>query len=135
MWIWSVEGATKTTAYEKNVWKLWSDVNKWPIWDQELQWSKLNGPFKIGSKGELKPKGWPVTKFALTEVTENQSFSNIGYMPFTTHKFEHSLTKLKNGKLMITHKATVHGLLAPLLSFVMKRNLAKRIAKRCCRGS
>lgn len=112
-------------ATPKAVWELWTDVENWPTWDDEVEWSQLDGPFQAGTTGQLKPKGGPAIAFTLTDVKSGKAFSNLSQIPMTTILFEHTLTPTDNFQLLIKHHVTVSGLLAPLLYFTMRKNLQK----------
>lgn len=126
MFKWEVKAEAITTASVKDVWKLWSDVSSWSHWSRDLEWSRLEGPFAIGSTGLIKPKGWPESSFILTEIQEGKSFSNKSLLPKTNMIFAHEMTAEKNG-VRIMHKVTVQGLLAPLLWFTMRWMLKKSL--------
>ena len=65
--MWEAKYSVKTKAKKEAIWKLWTDVENWKEWDKSVKWSNINGDFKIGTKGKLKPKEGPVTNFELIE--------------------------------------------------------------------
>jgi len=125
MFKWVVTAKAKTKANPRDIWNLWVDVPSWPKWDHELEWSFLDGPFKVGSTGKLKPKGWFASKFSLVSVEEGKAHSDRTEMPFTKVIFSHSLTSSENGQVAIVHHVEVSGLLAPLLWLTMRRTIKK----------
>lgn len=38
----------------------WADMSTWPQWNTDTEWVRLDGPFRTGATGRLKPKGGPV---------------------------------------------------------------------------
>jgi hypothetical protein len=50
------------------VWKVWSDVDHWREWDEDIEYTKLSGPFVAGGELTLKPKGGPKVRIRLSEV-------------------------------------------------------------------
>lgn len=28
------------------IWKIWTDVNKWHTWDADIEWAKMESPFE-----------------------------------------------------------------------------------------
>ena len=50
------------------VWTVWTDVNQWHTWQDDIESAKLNGEFKKGSVIHFKPKGGPNIRLELTEV-------------------------------------------------------------------
>ena len=129
MFKWEVWAETKAKSNSECVWDIWTDVGSWPTWDHELEWSNLNGPFKIGTKGKLKPKGWPASEFCIISVEEGKSHSDKTVMPLTKIIFNHELKQLDNNTTYIRHHVTVSGLLAPLLWLTMRRTLKKGLPK------
>jgi hypothetical protein len=125
MFKWVVTAEVKTKADPRDIWNLWVDVSSWPKWDHELEWSSLDGPFKVGSTGKLKPKGWFASKFSLISVEEGKEHIDRTKMPFTRIIFSHSLMPSENGQVIIVHHVEVSGLLAPFLWLTMRRTIKK----------
>ncbi|EMO64923.1 hypothetical protein LEP1GSC133_2713 [Leptospira borgpetersenii serovar Pomona str. 200901868] len=84
-----------TQANAAKLWKLYQNVSNWKHWDHEVEESFLEGEFKTGSKRMLKPKGGPKTRFRLTEVRENEFFSDLTRLPFCKLEFKHELNRMK----------------------------------------
>lgn len=57
-----------TTATKAQIWRVWTDVETWKDWDHEIEFSRLNGPFKVGMTGCLKMHNSPVLKTKITQV-------------------------------------------------------------------
>lgn len=125
MFSWNVEASFVTHAKKEAVWKLWSDVPNWPKWDDGLEWCRIDGPFAVGSKGELKPEGAPKVRFIMTDVRPMESYSDLSFLPLTQLIFTHTMECLPNGKIMIRHRARCKGLLAPLLWLTLRKDLKK----------
>ncbi len=129
MFKWTITAEVKTKAKPRDIWNLWVDVPSWPKWDHELEWCSLDGSFKVGSTGKLKPKGWFASTFRLISVEEGKSHSDRTEMPFTKVTFHHSLAPCGNGQVSIVHRVEVSGLLAPLLWLTMRRAIKKGLPK------
>ncbi len=131
MWNWKFEVSDEGCASEENIWETWSNVTNWPEWDADLEWSKLEGPFKQGASGTLKPKNWKALPFTLSEVFPGKSFKTLTKMPLgTVCEFDHVVEKLSADRIRITHTAMVRGALAPIFRFTLKRSL--RTGLRVC---
>jgi uncharacterized protein YndB with AHSA1/START domain len=120
--MWSCEYTTETKASSKAVWRLWTDVSNWKRWDSEVLWSRLEGPFAVGTRGVLKPKHGPQAKFVLSEVQEELRFVDQTKVAGTTLTFIHELQPTPNGTKM-THRVEITGLLAPVLGATLGRQL------------
>ncbi len=119
MFKWQYSETVATHATPKQIWALWSDPQTWPVWDSELEWVKIDGPFVEGSTGTMKPREGPVVKFVLTHVEENQQFSDRANLPLTKIAFSHRYEVSEDGRGRIVHKVEMNGLLTPLFSRVI----------------
>jgi hypothetical protein len=122
---WHVQADAIAKAQPRDIWRIWTDVSNWPTWDQELEWSFISGPFKVGAKGKLKPKGWLASSFRIISVENEKSHSDITIMPLTEIVFKHWLEPYGDSKTRIYHRVEVNGFLAPLLWLTMRRTLKK----------
>lgn len=100
--------ATSNKIKAEDVWKLWSDVATWHIWDEGIETCSLEGTFTTGSKGTLTPKGAPALPFLMTDVTSHESFTNETEFPGATLTFHHFLEQTPGG-LKVTHQVTISG--------------------------
>lgn len=116
--MWTTEVSRKTSAKKEEIWRLWADVPHWNVWDKEVETSELFGEFRTGTKGVLKPKGGPQTRFEMTECTPLQSFTDRSFLPLCQMDFIHTLTETKEG-LIVTHKVVMTGLMTFLFSKVI----------------
>ena len=119
MFTWQHSEKVVTNATSKQIWALWQDAATWPRWDSELEWVKLGGPFVVGTKGSMKPRGGPVVAFELTYVEENKQFIDCAKLPLTTLAFTHRYEVLAGGGAQIVHAVEMRGLLAPLFGRVI----------------
>ena len=116
--MWTTEVSRKTTATKEEIWKLWSNVSHWNLWDKEVESSELFGEFKEGAKGILKPVDGPKTKFEMIECTKLKSFTDRSFLPLCKMDFIHSLKETKDG-IELTHKVIMTGFLTILFSKVI----------------
>ena len=116
--MWTTEVSRKTTATKEQIWKLWTDVPNWNVWDAEVETSELFGQFQTGTKGILKPAGGPKTKFEMAECTELKSFTDRSFLPLCKMDFIHTMNETEEG-LEITHKVIMTGFMTFLFSKVI----------------
>lgn len=125
MWI---RTYTKTVAGVKkeDVWKVWTDVNNWPTWHGDLEYCKLEGPFKVGNFFMLKPKGVGAVKIMITDIQEGYSFTDctsfFGAKMIDTHALEETSEGLK-----LTNTLKVTGPLKWLWIKLVAQNVADTI--------
>ncbi len=120
--MWTTETSKITTATKEQIWKLWTDVPHWNIWDKEVETSILFGEFRKGTKGVLKPVGGPKAKFEMIECTEFKSFTDRSFLPLCTMDFIHDMTETNAG-LVITHKVVMSG----FMTFLFSRVIGKKV--------
>ncbi len=60
-----IKHTVETTASPEAIWEIWQDVANWNTWDHDIEFSAIDGPFKAGTTGNLKPKGGPVVTLSL----------------------------------------------------------------------
>ena len=80
------------------IWDVWTDVNKWHTWQDDIEYAKLTDEFKQGSIIHFKPKGGPNIKIELTEVRPNSIFIDLTRFP---------LAKMYDSHELIDHGDTV----------------------------
>jgi hypothetical protein len=120
MFRWTHEERVPTTATAAQVWALWSKPETWGTWDDELEWVKLQGPFVVGTRGTMKPKGGPVVRFTMTSVEPGKGFSDRSHLPLTSLDFTHELA---DGALI--HRVEMRGFLTPLFRRVIGATIAR----------
>jgi hypothetical protein len=59
------------------VWKLWTDVTRWPEWDVSKEIARLDGPFEVGSVGWAKQRGNLGGTFIITEIDNGRRWRPV----------------------------------------------------------
>lgn len=115
-----------TKATPKQIWSIWEDVPNWNSWDHGIEYSTINGPFKAGTTGTLKPKGGPLVHTTLTRVEPLKHFIDESRLPLTKIIVSHFLT-VSNGLTHVTHQIEMNGPLAFLFAFLIGRKMKKNL--------
>lgn len=126
--MWTKKVTIKTNATKEQIWKIWTDVNNWKIWDNEVEYSKLKGQFEVGTFGIIKPTKGPKSKFELISIDKLNEFTSRSFLPFTKMDFIHEMEE-KNSELFITHGVKIRGLLTFLFSRVVGEKLIRELPK------
>lgn len=121
-----IEHTEKTHASKEMIWSIWEDVENWNSWDHGLEFSTLDGPFKTGTTGTLKPKGGPVIKTTLTKVDPMNAFVDEAKLPLTTILMYHKIEE-GNDNLKITNRVEMYGFFAPFYAILLGRDLKKNL--------
>ena len=122
MWTKSHSIVTKEATKEQ-MWKLFTDINNWHVWNNEIEFAKLEGKFEAGNHYLIQPKNSRIVKVELLEVTENKHCLESGTFPLAKMYYDHFLEETANG-LKITSTITMKG----LLSFLWVQLVIKKIA-------
>lgn len=110
-------------ATKEQMWKLFTDINNWHVWNNEIEFAKLEGKFEAGNHYLIQPKNGRIVKVKLLEVVENKHCLEFGTFPFAKMYYNHLIEETANG-LKITNTITVKG----LLSFIWAQLVVKKIA-------
>jgi hypothetical protein len=122
MWITEFSGPSRATP--EQIWPWYERVERWAIWDPSLRKSELVGPFAVGSRGRVKPRGGPSSAIVLTVVEPGRRFTATTGLLFTTVTFEHELQPTPRGT-RITHRVCMSGALQPLVSRILGNTFAR----------
>ncbi|MCB1116053.1 MAG: SRPBCC family protein [Chlamydiia bacterium] len=108
------------------VWKLWTDINNWPVWHDDLVECKLEGEFKVGARFMLKPKGAPAVKIVLTEVVEMERFTDCALFFFAKMYNTHTI-EVKNDGVILSNELVVTGPLKWLWVKLVAKHVAESV--------
>ncbi len=126
--MWYREVTIKTNATREQIWNLWVDVENWKKWDNEVEFSQLNGNFEKGTYGILKTYKSPKAKFQIVLAKELEEFTTRSFLPLTQMDFIHKINE-KDGEIYITHGVKISGLLTFLFSRIIGQKILKELPK------
>ncbi|WP_198266476.1 hypothetical protein [sulfur-oxidizing endosymbiont of Gigantopelta aegis] len=66
-WSKSYSQTVENVGVEK-IWTVWTDINSWNTWQNDIEYAKIKGEFKAGNTFILKPKGVSEVSIELIEV-------------------------------------------------------------------
>lgn len=121
MWTGSHSERVSGLSAEK-LWTVWTDVNRWNEWQDDLEFARLEGEFREGATFALRPKGGPNVKVQLVTVKPNASFTDLTRFPLAQMTGAHDVVRVGN-ELELRTTMTVTG----PLSFLWSRLVAKGI--------
>jgi hypothetical protein len=113
------------------VWKLWTDVARWPEWDVSKEIARLDGPFEPGACGWAKQRGNLGGSFTITAVEPGRRWVTECPLPVGKVIFEHLLEPVAEGRVRVVKRAEVQGGLGSLLWLLaprMRRDTAASLA-------
>ncbi len=113
------------------VWKVWTDVARWPEWDSSKEIARLDGPFQPGACGWAKQRGNLGGSFTITTVDAGRRWVTECPVPLGKVVFDHLVEPVAEGRVRVVKKVGVQGGFAPLLRFFaprMRRDIAESLA-------
>lgn len=96
----------KVAATSSQVWEYYERIEKWFVWETDLEDISLDGEFMTGTKGSMTLKGMPPMNFKLTSVITNQEFIDVTETPMGQISFAHYIQELSDG-VMIRHSVSI----------------------------
>ena len=119
------EASLETTAAPATVWRVWSDVNHWPEWNPDMNYSRINGLLKLGATGMINTKSGGRHDVVVTHYEEGRSFElESTALPGTKMAIRATITPNASGS-RITQGFEPRGLLAPLVGAMMSGQILK----------
>jgi hypothetical protein len=113
------------------VWKIWTDVVRWPEWDVSKEIAQLDGPFEPGTRGWAKQRGNLGGSFTITEVDIGRRWVSECPMPLGKVIFDHLLEPVTEGHVRVVKRVEVQGGCAPLVRMFapkMRRDIDASLA-------
>lgn len=90
---------------KEDIWRLWTDINRWHQWHDDVDYCKIEGPFVVGNHFMLKPKGAPAVKIDLIAIDPLHTFTDctrfLGAKMFDTHKMEETAEGLRLSNTLV----------------------------------
>lgn len=121
-----IKHTIETKASPSQIWQVWQDVPNWNSWDHGIEYSTINGPFKTGTTGTLKPKGGPLVHTTLTQVEPLKQFVDESNLFLGKIIVSHFISE-KGGKREVTHQIEMTGPLSFLYAILIGRTMKKNL--------
>lgn len=110
----------------QRVWQVWTDVEKWPSWQDDVEYARLEGAFEKGTVIRFKPKRGPRVRLELTEVQPPSRFVDVTRFPLARMVDVHELIE-KDAELEIRNTLTIEGPLAHIWRKLVGEGVAKSL--------
>ncbi len=121
-----IKHTVETTATPAQIWKIWQDVENWKKWDQDIELSRIDGPFQTGTTGCTKFIGTPLFKTLLTQVVPLKLVIQEAHLSFAKVVSYQSMTYVK-GKTQVTFQVEIRGPLSLFFACMLRRFIKKKI--------
>ena len=108
------------------VWKVWSDVNQWHVWQEDIEYARLEGAFETGQVFKFRPKGGPELDIELTEVKPFAGYADLTRFPLAKMHDAHEIVD-HGDRIEIKNTLTVSGPLGYLWRKLVAEGVAASI--------
>ncbi|MES3003531.1 MAG: hypothetical protein V4787_22755 [Pseudomonadota bacterium] len=108
------------------VWQVWSDVDRWHLWQGDIEYARMNGAFETGGSFKFKPKGGPDLTLELSEVRPGSLFIDVTRFPLARMVDSHELIE-RGSELEIKTTVTMQGPLAFLWRKLVGEDVVKSL--------
>jgi hypothetical protein len=123
--MWSKKQTTILKGVTKaSIWALWSNLDRWPQWDPDTEWAKIDGPFDIGSTITIKIHKGPTVKMKLVEVEKHKKYTDLTCFPLAKMYGCHEMKETQEG-LELTTTMTIKG----PFSFLWRKLVGEKIVE------
>ncbi|MSQ24129.1 MAG: hypothetical protein EXR58_06215 [Chloroflexi bacterium] len=114
-----------TTASPDTLWQIWSDPTTWGEWNPDVAQVKLDGPFAVGTSGEMFMTSGRHHKITIESIESGKQFALLATaIPGHPFLFRCEVAATGSGS-RVTQGVTVRGPLAGLLSPMMGEKVAE----------
>jgi hypothetical protein len=118
--------AKNTKASPIQIWKVWEDAENWKTWDEQIELSRLDGPFQTGTTGCTKFVGTPLFKTLLTQVEPYKLVVQEAYLSFAKVVSYQSMRQVDDNT-EVTFQVEIRGPLSLFYACMLRRFIKKKI--------
>ena len=105
--MWECEHIAETSASPDEVWRHWSDLAKWPQWNDGIEKMQIDGPFAAGTTFTMTPPGDEPIRMRLTEITHGELFTDEMDGGDFTVRTVHRLEPAADGRTRIIYRTEI----------------------------
>ena len=107
--MWTKEHSVETTASPAAVWRVWSDVERWPRWNTDLERAELSGPFAVGSIITMYQRGGDAIELRIAEAREPEAFVDEAAFGDVVIRTTHRIEPLEGDPIRIVYRMEITG--------------------------
>lgn len=107
--MWTHQEGIDTAATPAQIWKLLADVPGWKRWNTGIEHIEIHGPFARGTRFSMQPPGAEAFVSTLTEVRENELFTDETLIDGTRVVVHHRIAALTGGGSRVTYSTEITG--------------------------
>ncbi len=107
--MWTIEHSIETAASPEAIWRLWSDVERWPEWNADLERAELLGSFAVGSVVTMFPHQQDPIQLRIAEVREPERFIDEADLGDVVVRTTHRIARLERERSRIVYAMEITG--------------------------
>ena len=107
--MWSTEHSAETTAAAEAVWRVWSDVERWPEWNADLERAEVSGAFAAGSTITMYQQGGDAIELRIAEAREPKAFVDEADLGDVVVRTAHRLESAGDGRVRVVYRMEITG--------------------------
>ena len=107
--MWTTEQSTDTAAAPQAIWRVWSDVERWPEWNADLVRADLSGPFAAGGTITMYQRGGGTIELWIAKASEPESFVDQADLGEVVVRTIHRLEPLERDRVRVIYRMEISG--------------------------
>lgn len=107
--MWEYENSIETSATPESIWRLWSDVENWGVWNGEIEKIEINGPFAAGSQILMTPPGDDPIPLVIAEAIENERFVDEARFGDLLLRTTHRIDPIEPNRNRVVYRMEITG--------------------------
>lgn len=107
--MWVTEHSVETTAAPEAIWREWSDVDRWPEWNGDIERIELDGPFAVGTRITMTPIGDEPVELRIAEAVEPELFVDEADLGEIVVRTIHRADELEEGRTRVSYRMEITG--------------------------
>jgi hypothetical protein len=113
--MWQTEHSIETSAAPEAIWQQWSDVERWPEWNRDIERIEMDGPFGAGSRILMTPSGQEPVELRIAAAVEPGLFVDEADLGEIVVRTTHRIDRLDDKRVQVTYRMEITGQAADTL--------------------
>src|SRR4051794_12105258 len=105
--MWEYEHSVETTATPAALWRHWSDMAAWPVWNEGIEKIEIGGPFAVGTTFTMTPPGEDPVEMRLVEITPGELFTDEMDAGDFVVRTVHRLEQVEDGRTRVVYRTEI----------------------------
>jgi uncharacterized protein YndB with AHSA1/START domain len=107
--MWAAEHSIDTGASPEAIWREWSDVERWPEWNSDIERIELDGSFEAGGKIAMTAAGQDPVELRIAEAVEPERFVDEADLGEVVVRTIHRVEAIGDGRSRVTYRMEISG--------------------------